>query len=138
MKFEISFFGHENIRSSHRSTIEITKERRLTPSGDCIVGVDATASCNELPAELKDRLRDSNTKVTIVICVQDQTFTINGFGHPDLSLTHTTDIVIRKSSFTCPRTLAVRCNKASDLIPRDMVSLLRNSNTRGIFTVTVD
>lgn len=138
MEFEISFFGHANIRSNHRRTIEITKESSLTPSGDCIVGVNATASCNELPQELKDRLRDPNTRVTITICVQDYKFTINGTGHPNLSLTHDADIVIRKSDFTCPRTLAVRCDKASDLLPREMVQLLRDSHTRGTFTVMVD
>ena len=138
MRFEISFFGHANVRSTHRNTIEITKESSLTPRGDCIVGVNATASCNDLPQELKDRLRDPNTRVTIVICVQDHEFTINGTGHPNLSLTHDTDIVIRKSDFTCPRTLAVRCDKASDLLPREMVRLLRDSAIQGTFTVMVD
>ncbi|MBT3574322.1 MAG: DUF371 domain-containing protein, partial [Nitrosopumilus sp.] len=26
MRYEIEFFGHENIRSNHKKTIEITKE----------------------------------------------------------------------------------------------------------------
>ncbi|MFB5616423.1 MAG: DUF371 domain-containing protein, partial [Nitrosopumilus sp.] len=61
-----------------------------------------------------------------------------GKGHPDLILTHTEDIVIRKSDFICPRTLAVKCDKASDLLPRSMVSLLQDPKTVGIFTITVD
>ena len=137
-KFEISFFGHVNIRSNHRNTIEITKESSLTPSGDCIVGVGATASCNDLPQGLKERLRDSSTRVTIVICVQGHKFIVNGAGHPNLSLTHDTDIVIRKSDFTCPRTMAVRCDKAADVIPREMVMLLRDSHAQGTFTVMAD
>jgi hypothetical protein len=48
------------------------------------------------------------------------------------------DIVIRKSEFVCPRTLAVKCNKASDLIPREMVLLLQDPKTKGTFTITID
>ncbi|GIS74079.1 MAG: hypothetical protein CM1200mP11_2940 [Nitrosopumilaceae archaeon] len=37
-------------------------------------------------------------------------------------MTHQEDIVLRKSDFTCPRTLSVKCDKASDLVPREMVT----------------
>ncbi len=53
MKFEIGFSGHENIRSNHQKTIEITKESHLTPQGNCIVGINATSSCADLPQEVK-------------------------------------------------------------------------------------
>ena len=138
MKFEIHFSGHENIRSNHQKTIEITKESHLTPKGDCIVGVNATASCSDLPQALKDKLKNSNSKITLLISVQNHEFIIEGNGHQDLILTHKEDIVIRKSDFICPRTLAVKCDKASDLLPRDMVTLLRNPDTRGIFSIIVD
>ena len=69
MKFEIEFSGHENIRSNHQKTIEITKESNLTTQGDCIVGVNATSSCADLPQELKDKLRISDSKVTFSINV---------------------------------------------------------------------
>ena len=138
MKFEIQFSGHENIRSNHQKTIEITKESRLTPQGDCIVGVNATSSCNDLPQELKDKLRNSDAKVSFSIRVGDHEFVIEGNGHPDLILTHNDDIVIRKSDFICPRTLAVKCDKASDLLPRAMISLLQDPKTRGTFTITTD
>jgi hypothetical protein len=138
MKFEIQFSGHENIRSNHQKTIEITKESRLTPRGDCIVGVNATSSCDDLPEEIKDKLRNSDAKVSFSIRVGDHEFVIEGNGHPDLILTHTEDIVIRKSDFICPRTLAVKCDKASDLLPREMISLLQDPKTRGTFTITTD
>jgi hypothetical protein len=138
MKFEIQFSGHENIRSNHRKTIEITKESRLTPRGDCIVGVNATSSCDDLPEEIKDKLRNSDAKVSFSIRVGDHEFVIEGNGHPDLILTHAEDIVIRKSDFICPRTLAVKCDKASDLLPREMISLLQDPKTRGTFTITTD
>lgn len=138
MRFEIEFSGHENIRSNHQKTIEITKESHLTPQGDCIVGVSANHSCADLPQDLKDMLKNSDSKVTFSINVGDYTFTVEGKGHPDLILTHDEDIVIRKSDFVCPRTLAVKCDKASDLLPREMVSLLQDPKTKGTFTITVD
>ena len=138
MRFEIQFSGNENIRSSHQKTIQITKESHLTLQGDCIVGVNATSSCADLPQELKDKLKVSGAKITFSIRVGAYEFTIEGKGHPDLILTHSQDIVIRKSDFICPRTLAVKCDKASDLLPREMVSLLQNPKTKGTFTITVD
>ncbi len=138
MKFEIEFSGHENIRSNHQKTIEITKESHLTTQGDCIVGVNATSSCADLPQELKDKLRISDSKVTFSINVGEHEFVLKGKGHPNLILTHSEDIVIRKSDFICPRTLAVNCDKASNLLPREMVSLLQDPKTKGTFTITVD
>ena len=138
MKFEIGFFGHENIRSNHQKTIEITKESHLTPQGDCIVGVKASASCNDLPQELKDKLKNPDSKIDFSIKVGEHEFTLTGRGHPGLILSHSEDIVIRKSDFVCPRTLAVNCDKASDLLPREMVSLLQDPKIKGTFTISVD
>jgi len=138
MRFEIQFSGNENIRSSHQKTIEITKETHLTPQGNCIVGVNATSSCADLPQELKDKLKVPGAKVTFLICVGEHEFAIEGKGHPDLILTHPDDIVIRKSDFICPRTLAVKCDKASDLLPKEMVSLLQDRKTKGSFTIIVE
>lgn len=138
MRFEIKFSGHENIRSNHQKTIEITKESHLTPQGDCIIGVGANYACADLPQALKDKLKQSDSNVTFSIDVGKYNFTVHGKGHPDLILTHTEDIVIRKSDFMCPRTLSVKCDKASDLLPREMVSLLQDPKTKGTFTITVD
>ncbi|AFS80781.1 hypothetical protein NKOR_04465 [Candidatus Nitrosopumilus koreensis AR1] len=138
MRFEIKFSGHENIRSNHQKTIEITKESHLTPQGDCIIGVGANYACADLPQDLKDKLKQSDSNITFSIDVGKYSFTVHGKGHPDLTLTHTEDIVIRKSDFVCPRTLSVKCDKASDLLPREMVSLLQDPKTKGTFTITVD
>ncbi|MDH3191300.1 MAG: DUF371 domain-containing protein [Nitrosopumilus sp.] len=138
MEFKIEFSGHENIRSFHQKTIEITKESHLTPQGDCIIGVNATSSCADLPEELKNKLRDPNSSVYFLIKVKEYEFLVKGRGHENLILTDTNDIVIRKSDFVCPRTLAVKCDKASDLLPREMVSLLRNPDTRGTFLISIE
>ncbi len=138
MRYEIEFSGHENIRSNHQKTIEITKESNLTPRGDCIVGVNANYACADLPQDLKDKLKNSDSNVTFSIDVGEYNFTVKGNGHPDLILTHSEDIVIRKSDFICPRTLAVKCDKASDLLPRELVALLQDPKTKGTFTITIE
>jgi len=138
VRYEIEFFGHENIRSNHKKTIEITKESHLTPRGDCIVGVNASSSCIDLPDELKNKLRNPETKIYFSIIVGDREFNLEGRGDPNLVLTHADDIVLRKSDFTCPRTLSVKCDKASDLLPREMVLQLQNPKTKGLFVITVD
>ncbi len=137
VKFEILFSGHKNIRSNHQKTIEITKESHLTPQGDCIIGVNASSSCADLPLELKNQLKNPESKIKFSIRVADKEFVLEGKGHPELILSHTEDIVIRKSDFICPRTLAIKCDKASDLLPRDMVTLLQDPKTKGIFTISV-
>ena len=138
MRFEIEFSGHENIRSNHKKTIEITKESELTVRGDCIVGVNANYSCSDLPENLKEKLQDPSSEIEFSIRVEDHEFVVKGKGHEDLILSHPEDIVIRKSDFICPRTLAVKCDKASNLLPRSMVTLLQDPKTVGIFTITVD
>ncbi|MGD8708240.1 MAG: DUF371 domain-containing protein [Nitrosopumilaceae archaeon] len=138
MRFEIEFSGHENIRSNHKRTIEITKESELTLQGDCIIGVNANYSCSDLPENLKAKLQDPSSEVQFSIKVQEHEFVVKGKGHEDLVLTHPEDIVIRKSDFVCPRTLAVKCDKASDRLPREMVMLLQNPKTKGTFTIIVE
>ena len=137
MHFEIPFYGHENIRSLHQKTIEITTESDLTLNGDCIIGVGASCGCNDIPEKMKKLLRSSKTNIIFTIKVKDFSFKVKGRGHDELVLTHPCDIVIRKSSFVCPRTLATNCDKASDSIPRQMIKTLQNPDAKGIFTIDV-
>jgi len=138
VRFEIQFSGHENIRSNHKKTIEITKELNLTPRGDCIIGINASSSCFDLPTSLKEKIQNPDSRVRFSIRVEQHEFTVEGRGHKDLTLAHKEDIVIRKSDFVCPRTLAVKCDKASDLLPREMVKLLQNPKAQGTLTITVE
>ncbi len=138
MRFEIKFSGHVHIRSTHKKTIEITKDSELSPKGDCIIGVNASSSCIDLPSSLKKKLQDPDSKVKFSIKVAEHEFIVEGRGCKDLILTHPEDIVIRKSNFICPRTLAIKCDKASDLFPREMVTLLQDPKTKGTFTIIVE
>ncbi len=138
MHFEIPFYGHKNIRSLHTKTIEITTEHNITLNGDCIVGVGAICGCNDIPEQMKNLLRNSKSDILFTISVKDISFKVKGIGHENLILTNPHDIVIRKSSFICPRTLAIRCETASDSIPRQMIKILQSPDSKGIFAIDVN
>jgi uncharacterized protein len=135
--FEIPFSGHENIRSLHKKTIEITKESSLTTSGDCIIGVKAKYGCKGIPIRIKKKIRDPNSVIVFTIIVDDFKFQVKGKGNKNLICSDPNDIVLRKSDYVCPRTLAINCDKASDSIPRKIIHLLQNPKTQGYFSIEV-
>jgi uncharacterized protein len=137
VRFEISFYGHKNVRSLHPKSIEITTDSDLTANGDCIVGVRASCGCLGIPDEMKTLLQKPQSEVTCTILVGDLSFKVTGRGSGKLTLTNPHDIVIRKSNFTCPRTLSIGCNTGSDSIPRQMIEALQNPDTIGIFRIEI-
>ena len=137
MKLVIPFTGHEQVLSLHEKTLEITKESNLTPQGDCIVGVNSGISCIDLPEKMKEKIQNPKSKITFTLRVGKFTFKIQGQGSKKLTLKHVSDIVLRKSAFTCSRTIAINCDKASNDIPRDLVSLLQNPQTKGKMIIEV-
>jgi hypothetical protein len=135
---QVTFYGHPNIRSLHARTIEITKDEHLTPRGDCIIGVKANKACADLDQSLKHRLRSNSSVVKIEIIVGDESFLISGRGDERLSMLNAHDIVVRKTNFVCPRTMSVLCNKASSDMPRKLVKMLQDQETKGIFRITLE
>ena len=115
---EITAFGHKNITGTHATTIEITTEPHLTKRGTCIIGVNSSHSLSDLRTFLLP-LRGSDLQ--LVFRVDTLTETITGFLHPVLSFTDTKAIVIRKSSFLCPRTLLTQADKAAADVDRTLV-----------------
>ena len=137
MKIEIPFSGHKNILSLHKKTIEITKDSELTVNGDCIVGTNSTLACVDLPEKFKKKLQNPDTTIEFTIVADEHSFSIHGKGSDKLTLKHTNDIVLRKSAFTCSRTIAIKCDKASDDIPRVMIKKLQNPKTNGKLIIEV-
>lgn len=135
---EVTFYGHPNIRSLHAKTIEITKDEHVTPRGDCIIGVKANKACADLDESFKHRLKSNSSVVRIEIMVGDESFLILGMGDERLSMLNAHDIVIRKTNFVCPRTMSVLCDKASSDLPRKLVSMLQDQETKGIFRITLE
>lgn len=126
---EIRAYGHPNIRATHRSTLEITKEEDLTPRGDCIIAVKADKGLYELSNEFKKIVRKDGSKIKLIIEVEGLKEEITGYGSSKLALNHPTDIVCRKSSYTCGRTLMIKANKAAMDLNREIIKKLKNPDT---------
>jgi hypothetical protein len=78
------------------------------------------------------------SSIAIEIIAGSRSFKISGFGNKRLLLLSKHDIVVRKTNFICERTLAVRCDKASCDIPRDMIVSLQNPEKKGIFSIIIE
>nr|WP_295606192.1 DUF371 domain-containing protein [uncultured Methanobrevibacter sp.] len=129
MNFKIMAKGHENVLSLHKSTFEITKDKDLSLSGDCIIGLDIDKSMEDFPEEFKEKLANEDTKVIVELKTPNASDTIEGYGHHDLTLSHPTDMVCRKSTFVCSRTLMIKSNKAAIDLNRDLIKDLANGES---------
>ena len=129
MNFKIRAKGHKNVLSQHKSTFEITKDKDLTLSGDCIIGLGIDKSMENFPDDFKEKLANDDTKVIVELKTPNAYDKIEGFGHHDLSLSHPTDIVFRKSTFICSRTLMIKSDKAAIDLNRELVEDLANGES---------
>lgn len=119
-------YGHKNIQATHKTTLEFTKDTHLSKKGDCIVTVAADKALADLSAEFKENLRKSHAKLIVLIEADGIIEQVNAQGSPQLTLSHPTDMVIRKSDYVCNRTLAVHADKAAQDLSRELVEKLRN------------
>ena len=118
--------GHVNITGKHKTTFEITKEPHLSKRGTCIIGVSASKGAFDLSSSFKKILNSPGSILTTTLSCGGILVTIQSEGGPNLSLNHKTDIVWRKSNFTCDRTIGVMSNFSAVNIPRQFIELLKN------------
>ena len=135
MKHTILFkaHGHPNVLSTHKTTLMTTTESHLTTRGDCIIAVGAETGLAQLPGEIKEAARDPETEITFTISVENHVFTAVGRGHPNLTYTDPIDMVARKSSYICGRTLMITSDKAANDVPVEIITALKNPEA----TITV-
>jgi hypothetical protein len=130
--------GHPNIRATHETTIEITKETHLTTQGDCIAAVGAQKGLADMSDELRRAASRADSIISLTLSVGGRVFTAVGRGDPALTWEHPTDMVSRMSDYVCPRTLMVHADKATIQIPRSIVQVLKDPNTLVKVTVSVE
>ena len=131
----IVFRGHPNNLATHRNTIAVTKDPEISKRADCIVGVSATKGCENLGESLKRHIQ-SYGLLSIVIAVEDLSFSFNGRGRSDLQLSDSRELVLRKSEFVSPRTAAVFCNAAAIDVPRKIIEKLQDPKAVGTLSLT--
>ena len=126
--------GHENVRAFHKSTFEITKETELSPKGDCIIAVGADKGAADLSPEFRELMAQEGARLTAVFSAGGITATVTADGGAGISLTHPTDLVWRRSSFVCPRTIGTYADATAALLPRELIAVLQ---TGAEMTVTL-
>ena len=87
--------------------------------------------------KIQKKIQDPTTEIKFSIVADEHSFTIHGMGSEKLTLKHSNDIVLRKSAFTCSRTIAIKCDKASDDIPRNMIKKLQDPKTSGKLIIEI-
>lgn len=130
--------GHGNIRSTNKTTLEITKENYVTKRGDCIIAIESTKGAADLNQRFKDAARTEGARITVEIEVDGEKETVHASGSSRLILTDPTDLVVRKSDYVCNRTLAVRADKSAHDLSRKLVEKLQNPNQKAKITLTAE
>jgi len=103
----------------------ITREPQLTTRGDCIVAVEAEMGASDLDSTIKAAMRSRDARIKLGLEAGGIVFEISGRGDPGLTLTHMNDMVARRSSYICDRTVMVRADKAACDIPPPLLGLLK-------------
>jgi uncharacterized protein len=119
-----NFFGHPNILSTHRNTIEFTRDNELSKKGDCILGVNSDFKHEDLM-----KLIHSSSNLKMIINVGDYREEIIFI--PNKQFDDNEEIVIRRSEFPSKRTFGIRADKSASDIDRRIVELLKNPGTKG-------
>ena len=123
---QILAFGHENVLATHPTTLMITKDKKLSKQGDCIIAVAADKAVSDLNSEIKQKLCNDNTKIEMLIEVDGLVEQVTAYGSADLDFSNNVDIVVRKSVFASDRTLAIKADKAAADLSRIFIEKLRD------------
>jgi len=122
--------GHKNIKSTHKTTFEITKDLSLTERGDCILAISANKGVTDLSDEFKNALLNDDANLKIVVEAGDKEDSALAKGSRLLTLKDMDEMVIRKGNFICDRTLAINSNKAAIDFDRNLIEILKNPKTK--------
>jgi len=117
--------GHPLVLGTHPTTFEVTCEEHLTENGNCIVGVGADKGCAGLSPEFKECLAHDDAVLVTRLLAGGIEAVIRSKGADGLLLNHPTDMVWRRSRFTCGRTIGICSDKVAATLPRALIDALK-------------
>ncbi|MGB4234891.1 MAG: DUF371 domain-containing protein [Methanoregulaceae archaeon] len=118
--------GHSNVTARHPTTFEITCEGHLSCRGDCIIGIGAETGASGLPPAFAQTLANDGAVLITRLCCREYCVTITSQGSRAITLDHPTDLVWRKSSYVCGRTVGIRSDTAAQDLPRGLIEYLQD------------
>ena len=120
--------GHPLVLGTHPTTFEVTCEDHLSKNGNCIVGIAAEKGCAGLSPAFKSVLaHDDAVLITLLEC-DGVSVTVRSRGSSQLLLDHPTDMVWRKSTFICGRTIGIISDRVALTLPRELMIRLARGN----------
>ena len=128
MYYKFYAYSHPNILATHKTTLEFTKDKEVSLKGDCIVGIKADFELRKLKEFIKN---SKSNKITITIEATNSKKIkeiISAELNPNFDSNK--ELVIRKTDFVSERTFAIKANKSSFDLKRDLVSFLREKDNR--------
>ena len=116
--------GHPLVLGTHPTTFEVTRAGHLTKKGNCIIGISADKSCDRLSAEFKRVLTHDDAVLITRLSCDGKTVEVKSRGSSQFTLDHPTDMVWRRSSFVCGRTIGIMSDHAAATLPDGLLANL--------------
>jgi hypothetical protein len=116
--------GHPLVLGTHPTTFEVTREVHLTKKGNCIICVSADKSCTRLSAEFKRMLTHDDAILITSLSCDGKTVEVKSRGSSQFTLDHPTDMVWRRSSFVCGRTIGIMSDHVAATLPESLLANL--------------
>ena len=116
--------GHPLVLGTHPTTFEVTAEPHLTSTGNCIIGIAADKGCAGLSSEFKNVLAHDDARLLTRLACGDIKVEIHSRGSSQFTLTHPTDLVWRRSTFVCGRTIGIQSDQVAATLPDALIKNL--------------
>jgi hypothetical protein len=116
--------GHPLVLGTHPTTFEVTREVHLTKKGNCIIGISADKGCDRFSAEFKRVLTHDDAVLITRLSCDEKTVEVKSRGSSQFTLDHPTDMVWRRSSFVCGRTIGIMSDHVAATLPDGLLANL--------------
>jgi len=116
--------GHALVLGTHPTTFEVTAEPHLTSTGNCIIGIAADKGCAGLSSEFKNVLCHDDARLLTRLVCGDSDAEIHSRGSSQFTLSHPTDLVWRRSTFVCARTIGILSDQVATTLPDRLIKNL--------------
>lgn len=130
--------GHPNVVAKHPTTFEITRELELSKRGDCVIAVGATKGLTNLSMKFRKLCRNDESRILVEVRTLRIADIIEGRGSRRLTLSHSSEMVGRKSSYVSDRTIMIRADKAACDVNRDLIDALTSPSTSAQIRITAE
>jgi hypothetical protein len=129
--------GHPLVLGNHTTTFEVTREDHLTKNGNCIIGIAADKGCESLSAEFRRVLCHDDAVLYTRLSCGNITVNVISRGSVRFTLDHPSDMVWRRSSFVCGRTIGILSDHVAATLPAELIANLVSGKEMTVSLLTM-